>query len=247
MDDGSPTVSYRIRFDESGPSGAARPSHYLRLAQDAAWIHSERLGFTRAWYAAREVGWLVRAVALEIHDPARHGEIVEVTTRVMGYRRIWARRRTEVARPGARIATLITDWILTDAQGRPARIPAEIPARLPGTEQPIEPLRIPEPPVRPPDVEAESSIRTSELDPLAHVNNAAYLDRMLDLLGAGPVAPAGLIDRPLVGIEYLAAAGAGDRVQEEGWWLDGGQGFAYRLSVPSRGPILRASVRAAGG
>ena len=68
------TVPYRVRFDECGPDGLARTSALLRYAQDVAWIHSERLGFDRDWYAARGLTWLVRAaeVAILRAGPAGH-------------------------------------------------------------------------------------------------------------------------------------------------------------------------------
>jgi acyl-ACP thioesterase len=60
------TVPYRVRFDESSPAGTIRTSALLRYAQDVAWLHSERLGFDRAWYAERGLTWLVRSVELVV-------------------------------------------------------------------------------------------------------------------------------------------------------------------------------------
>lgn len=247
VDDRTATVRYRIRFDESGPTGIARPSLYLRLAQDAAWIHSERLGFTRGWYADRRLAWLVRAVALEIRARARHGDEVEVTTSVLGYRRIWARRRADVVRDRETVATVLTDWIMTDERGRPARIPDSIARRVPGHLTSIAPLRVAGPPDRRPDLEISAEIRRSELDPLAHVNNAAYLDRVLDL-GARLVGDdlADALDRPTVALEYVAAAGPGDRTVESAWSLGDDGSFAYLMSRLDRGPVLRATVRPTG-
>jgi acyl-ACP thioesterase len=221
---------------------------FLRLAQDAAWIHSERLGFTRAWYEDRGLAWLVRAVALDIPGAVRYGDDVAVTTRVVGYRRIWARRRTDVRRHSEILARVVTDWILTDTEGRPTRIPDAIPGRLPAERSAIEPLRVGEPPSRPPDVSISGEVRLSELDPLAHVNNAAYVDRVLDL-GARLEGdrPRNDPQRPSLVLVYLAAAGQADRTTEEAWTLrddEGGAGMAYRMSVVDRGPIVRAIVRA---
>src|SRR2546426_1049114 len=89
------TRAYRVRFDEATTEGTARTSTLLRWAQDVAWIHSERLGFTRDWYAKRGLAWLVRGVELNVLLPVSTGDEIEVTTGVVGYRKVLARRRTE--------------------------------------------------------------------------------------------------------------------------------------------------------
>ena len=83
---------YRIRFDEAGADGCVRPSAIVRYLQDLAWHHSEAAGLDRAWYAARNMGWLVRGLELAIVGDAGYGETVTVTTRIAGFRRMWARR-----------------------------------------------------------------------------------------------------------------------------------------------------------
>ena len=97
-------AGYRVRFDEAGPDGWMRTSSLLRYAQDVAWRHSEHLGFDRAWYLARGLGWVVRGVELELHAPVPMGQTLRVSTAVVGHRRIWARRLGDVP-----------------ARGRPAR------------------------------------------------------------------------------------------------------------------------------
>ena len=67
----SPTrfaASYRVRFDESVPTGTIRTSGLLRYAQDVAWMHSDALGFDRDWYQARSLTWLVRAAAAALES-----------------------------------------------------------------------------------------------------------------------------------------------------------------------------------
>jgi hypothetical protein len=59
--------AYRVRFDEFGPDGSLPASGFLRCVQDMAWVHSQRLGFGREWYAQRGLTWLVRALTIELH------------------------------------------------------------------------------------------------------------------------------------------------------------------------------------
>lgn len=86
---------YRVRFDEADPTGTVRSSSYLRYAQDVAACHSEDGGFDRAWYAERSLTWLVRCLELEILEPVSYGTTLAVSTEVVGFRRSWARRRSE--------------------------------------------------------------------------------------------------------------------------------------------------------
>src|SRR5262249_24677182 len=117
-------ADYRVRFDEAGYDGCLRTSGYVRYAQDIAWQHSEAMGFDRAWYRERRIQWLVRWVELELRFGARYGELLAVSTRVIGGRRALARRRTEVrAESGDLHAVALTDWILITDSGRPARVP----------------------------------------------------------------------------------------------------------------------------
>ena len=85
-------AGYRVRFDEAGPDGRLRTSALLRYAQDVAWRHSEELGFDRAWYQERGLGWVVRGCELRVSAPIPIGHTLRVSTAVVGHRRIWARR-----------------------------------------------------------------------------------------------------------------------------------------------------------
>ncbi len=88
-----------MRFDEAGADGHARVSSLVRYVQDLAWQHSDAVGFDRAWYAARGLGWLVRGLELEVLGDAWHGDVLTLTTQVIGWRRMWARRRPGGTRP----------------------------------------------------------------------------------------------------------------------------------------------------
>ena len=89
------SAPFRVRFDEAGPDGRLRTSVLLRYAQDLAWYHSAQRGFDRAWYAERGLTWLVRAAEVAVLEPVQVGDEMTGTTRVIGWRRVWARRRTD--------------------------------------------------------------------------------------------------------------------------------------------------------
>ena len=251
----STTVEYRARFDECGPDGALRPGALLRWAQDAAWIHSGRLGFGREWYAERGLAWVVRALALVVFAPVPMGATVAITTRVIGFRRVLARRATEIVLPDGRLAALCTtDWAITDViTGSPARVPADFPAMFDRPPGGFEPVRV-RPEAVPPDA-AVTHVRTrpQELDPLAHVNNATYLDWFEEA-----VAPAGgsadLAAEPRTyRLEYLVPAALGDELVVRTWASGDGSGRAWRCEIErlaadeAAAPVLRAALTAGGG
>jgi acyl-CoA thioester hydrolase len=235
------TVRYRARFDECGHDGVLRSSGFVRWAQDCAWMHSESLGFNREWYAARGLWWLVRCGELNVLANVPMGETVSVTTSVVGYRKVWARRRTEVVRPsGERAATAITDWVVTDSRGAPTRVPDEFLALFGTRVTTFVPGRVLLPPAPATVDRGEVVVRPADTDPMAHVNNAAYLDYLEERL-----AIAGLGDWPgriprRYRLEYLVPTAPGDRLTAETWAQ--GDGIAHRLLGPDGVEVLRATL-----
>lgn len=226
-------VAYRARFDECGPDAVARPSALLRWAQDVAWIHSERLGFGREWYADRGLAWVVRAMELVVLGGVRMGSTVAVETRVVGMRRVMARRRTEVlAGDGSLVARIHNDWVMTDVRrAAPARVPEEFPALFRVPPEGYEPIRVPLPPT-PPDTPRQAvAARPSEIDPMSHVNNAAYLDWLDEAIGAsGPAGARAIAAVPRTyRLEYLLPVGLGIG-HAAAAWSTGDGGWAYRLA-----------------
>lgn len=175
---------HRIRFDECDAEGRLRSGGYLRLIQDVAWRHSELLGFGRDWYRTNRLAWLVRHADLSILGEARSGDTMGVTTRVTGWRRVWARRESEAIVEGDVVARATIDWVLIDAAGRPSRVPPGIAERFTEGIPTFQPTRL-EVPGPPADARRHDwlvSIR--DLDPMAHVNNATYLDVLDEALAS---------------------------------------------------------------
>lgn len=237
------TVPYRIRFDECTPSGAVRTSSLLRYAQDIAWLHSERLGFGRGWYAERGLAWVVRSAELQVVAATGLGATLSLSTQVTGQRKVWARRRTEARGPDdGLVFRAHTDWVMTGRGGAPARVPPEFPAAFgvpPGGFDPVR-VDVGSPPAA--AYEVELRVRPQDLDPMGHVNNAAYLDYLEEVaLGAGGDAAAVLGDVPRVlRIEYVLPATAG-AVLRGAAWLEGGE-LRYRLIDADGRVLVRATL-----
>ena len=194
-----------VRFDECGRDGRMRSAALLRHAQDVAWLHSERLEYGRAWYEARGVGWVVRGIDLLIDQPPHSNEVITATTSLAGFRHVMARRHTRLFTANGRvIADAAIDWVMTDAEGRPSRFPAEFEAFVERVGATFLPIKIP---ATPPDGvvthTVEIPLRTSDIDPLGHVNHAAWLEIAEEALAAA--APAQLAaTRRRIRLEYLA-------------------------------------------
>ena len=215
------SAPYRVRFDEAGPDGFLRTSVLLRYAQDLAWYHSAQRGYDRAWYVARGLTWLVRAAEVAVMAEVRVGDELIGTTRVTGWRRVWARRRTDfVDAVGRTVALVHIDWVLLDARGTPTRIPAEFDPVFGGIDRTVQLARVDVGAVPPAADLASFSVRPQELDPMDHANNAVYADwldeRVLAAGGATGSSAVRAIPR-LARLEYARAAEAGSTVSAATW------------------------------
>ena len=229
------TARYRIRFDECGADSIARSSALLRYAQDIAWVHSEQLGFDRDWYGERGLAWVVRAAELGILVPLSLGSTLSISTAITGFRKVWARRRTEARLEDGTLGFWgHTDWVMTDHRGMPGRVPPEFPAALPVAPGPFEPGRVPLPPTPEAAYRHVTGVRPQDVDPMGHVNNAAYLDYLEEALlgaGAGAVAAMGQVPRR-VRLEYLQPAVPRAILTGAAWRFgdEDGDGWAWRLT-----------------
>jgi len=235
------SAPYRVRFDEGGPDGLIRTSVLLRYTQDLAGYHSTSRGFGREWYAERRIVWLVRAAEIAVVGPIPVGAELVGTTLVLGWRRVWARRRTEFHdRDGATVAWVHIDWVLLDDRGSPTRIPLEFdpvfraqPATF-GLAR-VDVGRVPADAAR-----SAFTVRPHELDPMDHVNNAVYADWLDEVvLGAGGEPAVRAVPR-LVRLEYARAAEPGATLAAEAWPDD--PGWACRVTGSDGVELLRARL-----
>jgi acyl-CoA thioester hydrolase len=234
---------YRVRFDESTPAGLARTSALLRYAQDVAWAHSEALGFDRAWYAERELAWLVRAAELEVLAPIPLGSSLDVVTSVVGHRRVWARRRGEFRLDDALVAWVHTDWVLIDGRGRITRVPDVFGTTFPAPLVNDTLGRVAVPAAPPSAGRQRFRVRPHELDPMDHVNNAVYVDWLEDAVIAAGADGNGAAATQQVPRRYrleYAAAAAPDVELESETWRDG-DGWAHR-TMAGGADVLRARL-----
>ncbi|MFM8730143.1 MAG: acyl-ACP thioesterase domain-containing protein [Candidatus Limnocylindrus sp.] len=232
-----------VRFDECDSRGRMRAAALLRHAQDLAWRHSEVLEYGRAWYEARGVGWVVRSVDLLIDQPPQSNENLSGTTALVGFRHVMARRHTRLFGPTGRVvADAAIDWVMTDQDGRPVRFPQEFERFVQQVNATFVPNKIPV--AAPSGAGIEIAIRRADIDPLGHVNHAAWLEIIEEAVAQ--VAPTHLeAPRRRIRMEYLAVTA--DRTARVHILGDAGDD-QLRVDVTDTigSPILRAELSVIG-
>jgi acyl-CoA thioester hydrolase len=247
----------RVRHDDLDAFGRVYPSAYLRNLAQVAIDASTDAGFDAAWYSAAGARWLVRRTTFEVTRPARADDDLEVRTWVEDFRRVRSRRRYDVHVGTAATLTAVTDWVFVDvASGRPRRVPDEMEARFGmavGAGSPRTPWRAPAPPTEP--GRSTYRVRWAELDSLGHMNNAAYLDLLvqgaLDVLdglgwpidrlvhdGAAPYVAAG-------DVEYLDEVRHGDRLDTITWFESAPHGVTVHqraVRTADGRPVVQATT-----
>jgi acyl-ACP thioesterase len=236
------SAPYRVRFDEGGPDGKLRTSVLLRWAQDLAWFHSSQRGYTREWYAERRLTWLARTAEVYVAAGMQVGDELIGTTRVVGWRRVWARRRTEfVDASGAVAAWTHVDWVLLDGRGAPTRIPPEFDATFgaPSADFPLGRVPLESPPEA--ARTARFEVRPQELDPMDHANNAVYADWLEEqVIAAGDAHATRAIPR-VARLEYARAAERGATVVAT-TWRGPEEGWSCRIADAAGTELLRARL-----
>ena len=120
---------WKVRTYEVDENGHVNNAVYLQWAEQLTAEHAEAVGFGREWSIDRGGAWLVRRHEIIFHQPARRGDEVSLTVRVVGIGGVRGRRQTEIrlAADGTLLAEVASEWVwVRIADGRPARVPPEL-------------------------------------------------------------------------------------------------------------------------
>jgi acyl-ACP thioesterase len=133
---------------------------------------------------------------------------------------------------------------MTDVRrAAPSRVPPQFPVLFGAPPDNYEPIKVALPPTPPDTPRMDVIARASEIDPMAHVNNAAYLDWLdeaigtMDDAGAGAVAALPRTYR----LEYLLPVARGV-AHVAAAWPTGDGGWAYRLARADGPDALRGTL-----
>lgn len=181
-DERSYTESRRVQLADVGADGQLRLDALARYLQDVANADSADSGLVEAGGS-----WVLRLGHMRVESWPAFRDEVTATTWCSGTGACWAERRTMmVDAHGAVVADTATTWVHLDADtGRPRRVPAGMDAVYGGraTSRRVKArLQLPADP--PPSATARPwPLRLADLDLMAHVNNAAALTPLVEVLG----------------------------------------------------------------
>lgn len=126
------SLRYAVRTYEVDENGHVNNAVYLQWAENLTADHVERCGFGRSWSHRHGGAWLVRRHQITYHQPARPGDEVDATVRVLTLGGVRGERRTTFRRvtDSQLLAEVWSEWVwVRTAEGRPARVPDELVAR----------------------------------------------------------------------------------------------------------------------
>lgn len=179
------TASRRVRWGDAEPRGRIRLDGVARFLQDVSNDD------TRAAGDDPTSPWVVRRTTIDVARPPRVGEVVDMTTFCGGIGSRWADRRTSIRGEHGGHVEAASLWVHVDRHtGRPARLPAaflERYAEFDGDRKVGARLR--HGPV-PPGVDRRPwPLRSTDLDGMGHVNNAATWEPVEDELARRGLRP----------------------------------------------------------
>jgi acyl-ACP thioesterase len=184
----TPQVDYRdeylVRSYEVEPDGRLRPVVLLRMLQETAWNHASRLGKGFSKRASGELFWVLSRLRVQIDAYPRWGERFTIQTYPVGTERLLAIREFALLdEAGDRVlGRAWSGWLILDGDaGRPLRPePAvadieTLPAQYRGATDRITTLGN-----TPVETMFEGTVYHHDIDQYRHVNNASYLEWVLD-------------------------------------------------------------------
>ena len=170
------TATRRVRLGDADPSGRLRLDALARLLQDVGNDDTADAG------APASDPWVARRTVAVGGPWPRLGERLSFTTFCGGTGSRWAERRTSITGDGDGHVEVAALWVYVDATtGRPAKLPAWFVDTYAGTAAGREVTarnRLPRPSAATDD--RRWLLRTTDLDVLGHVNNAATWEAVED-------------------------------------------------------------------
>jgi acyl-ACP thioesterase len=192
----------RARLSECAPDGRLRLDSLACWLQDVAWDDVAESGLV-------EQVWLVRRTRIHVARWPRLYEKVEISTWASGAGRSVAERRTVI---GGGMAEATALWVCVDPKTLRPRQLSDSFHEIYGTSaqghRPSARLTHPDPPAG--ATAHRWTPRVTDLDRLGHVNNAAYLGALEELVAEAPDSSGDGRPPSQVEIEYRSGLVRGD-------------------------------------
>lgn len=174
------TLKRNVDFFEVDPHMNLTLEALSRMFQDAATLHSEKVGLGARFLYSRGVTWVLSRLEIEIDRYPRLGDTIEITTWSSGFEGHQGMREYAVFSGGEKVARGSSIWAFLDLRKkRVTRIPEELILPYENEERTSFGKRIDlwQAPGRiQPEQATEISLRFSDFDFNGHVNNTVYLN-----------------------------------------------------------------------
>ena len=180
------TLTREIDYAQVDSQCNQKLGSFFKLIQEAAVLHSEQVGFDTQTLLDRGEVWILNAMEAEIYRYPELREEVSVVTWHKKSKGFKAFRDFNVYCGDEKLAAASSVWLYFDlTKKRLMRVPVET-GRVYSTEnesafdgvieswKPVENFA--------PEFETGISVRSSDFDPLKHVNNAVYFDYLETLV-----------------------------------------------------------------
>ncbi|KGK87081.1 acyl-ACP thioesterase [Desulfosporosinus sp. HMP52] len=184
-------MEFEVYYHEVNPKEQATPLAILHYLEDAAISHSESIGQGIKQLQAKKQAWILNQWILQMNRYPVLGEKVMIETWSSGFERFYANRDFLIKDKNQEIIGKATSlWIFYNTESkRPSRIPQ-------GFQEAygVDPIRVIEDATnqfqihevgdqaQAVDNEQIFTVRRSDIDTNGHVNNANYLQWMLEVI-----------------------------------------------------------------
>jgi acyl-ACP thioesterase len=217
------TEVFPIRAFECDLHGRLLPRTFCLLLQEAASSHAAELGVSVDGLLERGVAWVLAQLRLVVHRWPRVGDRLTIETWPEAASGSRTERRFVVADgAGGSIGEAITIWLVLDLERRrPVRLPDFVVTRLAAVVSSASPTRLsPIPAFGAAQHERALTVGYSDLDPVRHANNAAFVEWMVECT-SGDLWESH--DPAEVEVHYLAECRFGDAVVSQSAVVDGAE------------------------
>jgi acyl-ACP thioesterase len=162
-------VSYKIRLSDADATGRLRLDSVARFLQDAA---IDDVGET-GWGAPEHL-WVLRSVRIDVLEPFLADEVVGIVTWGSSFSALAAGRRWSLSGDAGGSIEVDSAWIHLGPDARPARIGEGFDDYAEAAQGRVTSTKLT---LAPPVTEGDRRVwplRSTDVDRMGHVNNAAY-------------------------------------------------------------------------
>ena len=177
------TSAYLVNSYEVDARGKVTLPTLGKLMQETAYNHANHLGFGYHQLKEKNLFWVLSRLSIKVDKYPNWGDKIQIRTWPTGVERLFAYRDFRILdEQGTPIGAAGSAWLMLDVEKRRPQRPDELKDRIKSlpADRALEerPAKIPPPSTVTPGV--FFPVRYSDLDLYNHVNNAKYIEWILD-------------------------------------------------------------------